>query len=407
MSNKWRTDRWFVSPWNYEEEVTSGFNFAKEIKIHDVTLRDGEQQTGLVFNKEDKIRIAEKLAEVGVHRIEAGMPRVSKQDYDAIKEIVRRNLGPKIFAFSRCIVEDVKMALDCGVDGIVIEIPSSRHMIENAYGWPVEKAIDMSIEATSYARENNLYTVFFPVDMTRSEMDWFLGMIERVATEGHMDALGIVDTMGVISPSAVRYLVRQIRKRISKPLEAHFHNDFGCGAANTVLALAEGVEVAHTTISGIGERTGNAPFEDVVLMLLTLYGIDLGLRYEKIYETSKLVQEIAGLTLPPNREVVGDYLFKVESGIVADWINNCLKDKPLEIFPYHWDLVGQPAPEVVLGKCSGQSSVNYWLKRLGIEVGDPSIVEQILNAVKEKSCEVKRLLNEEEFRQIVRSVTSQ
>ncbi|MEW6227325.1 MAG: pyruvate carboxyltransferase, partial [Bacillota bacterium] len=94
MSRKWHTDRWFVSPWNYEDEVTCGFNFAKKIEIHDVTLRDGEQQTGLVFNKDEKIRIAEKLAEMGVHRIEAGMPRVSKQDYEAIKELVRRNLGP-------------------------------------------------------------------------------------------------------------------------------------------------------------------------------------------------------------------------------------------------------------------------------------------------------------------------
>ncbi|MEW6227534.1 MAG: pyruvate carboxyltransferase, partial [Bacillota bacterium] len=191
-----------------------------------------------------------------------------------------------------------------------------------------------------------------------------------------------------------------------KPLEAHFHNDFGCGAANTVLALAEGVEAAHTTISGIGERTGNAPFEDVVLMLLTMYGIDLGVKYEKIYETSKLVQEIAGIKLPPNREVVGDYVYKVESGVVVDWINNCLKDKPLEIFPYHWELVGQAPPEVMLGKCSGQSSVIRWLDRLGIEVRDSSTIEKILNAVKEKAYEVKRLLTEEEFKEIVKSAAS-
>ncbi len=190
MSEKWKTKDWFVSAWNYEEEVLKKLNFPKKVKFHDATLRDGEQQAGLVFNKDEKIRIAEKLAEAGIDRIEAGMPAVSKQDEEAIKEIVKRNLGPEIFVFSRCVLDDVKRAVDCGVDGIVIEIPSSKHIIEKAYGWTVEKAMEMPIEATRFARENGLYTVFFPVDMTRAELDWFFALIDKVSTEGHMDALG-------------------------------------------------------------------------------------------------------------------------------------------------------------------------------------------------------------------------
>jgi len=145
MSTPWRTDKWFTSPWNFLPEVRSGLRFPGKIKIHDVTLRDGEQQAGIIFTLDEKIRIAEALAEAGVHRIEAGMPAVSPQDEAAIKALVGRNFpNTDIFAFARCMKDDVKRAVDCGVKGVVIEIPSSTHMIEKAYGWKLERAIELS-----------------------------------------------------------------------------------------------------------------------------------------------------------------------------------------------------------------------------------------------------------------------
>ena len=182
----WKSENWFVSPWNYNEEVTRGFNPPKQVRIHDVTLRDGEQQAGIIFSRDDKIRIAEKLAETGVHRIEAGMAAVSPNDEAAIREIVKRNLGPEIFSFCRCMAKDVELAADCGVDGIVIEIPASAHLIEQGYKWPMEKAVDLSVEATARAKEMGLYTAFSTIDATRSELDWLLDLIDRVSTQGHM-----------------------------------------------------------------------------------------------------------------------------------------------------------------------------------------------------------------------------
>ena len=163
----WKTDKWFVSPWNFADPVREQLHFPKNVQFHDITLRDGEQQTGVIFTMDDKIRIAEGLAEAGVHRIEAGMPVVSPSDTAAIKEIVRRNLGPKVFAFSRCMIDDVKRSVDCGVAGIVMEVPSSTHIIELAYKWPLEKAIDLSIESTAYAHSQGLEVVFFPIDFSR------------------------------------------------------------------------------------------------------------------------------------------------------------------------------------------------------------------------------------------------
>ena len=148
--------------------------------------------------------------------------------------------------------------------------------------------------------------VFFPIDASRAEMGWYLNTMERVATEGHMDALALVDTFGVLSPHAVSYFVRETQKRIKKPLETHFHMDFGMGVANTIIALAAGASVVHSTISGIGERAGNAPTEDTLISLLTMYGVDTGIKTEQLTKLSRYVRKIAKLAMPANRQIVGD-----------------------------------------------------------------------------------------------------
>ena len=401
MKQPWKTEKWFVSPWNYEPEVTSKFRFppAKEIKIHDITLRDGEQQAGIAYTLEDKMKIAKALAETGVHRIETGMPAVSKEDERAIKEIVQANFGPEIFAFSRCMVSDVKLAKECGVKGVVVEIPSSEHIIKHAYGWELQKAIDLSIEATLLAKELGLYTVWFPIDASRADMNWFLDLIEKISTEGHMDALAVVDTFGGISPHAIPHLIKRIQERVKKPLEPHFHDDFGMGVANTLMALACGCTVAHTTVTGIGERAGNAAMEELVLALLTMYGIDIGIKTEKFYSLSKLVRELSNTQIPSNRPIVGETLMDVESGIVTSWVRRCRDKNPLELGPFVPSLVGQRPIEIVMGKSSGIDSVAEWLEKIGADASQEQR-EAIVLKVKEASIKKKGLLTEQEFKKI-------
>jgi len=398
----WKTNDWFVSEWNYAPEVTKDFKFAKNIKIHDVTLRDGEQQTGIILSKDEKIRIAEALAEAGVHRIEAGMPIVSPSDNDAIKEIVKRNLGPQIFSFARCMKEDVKRAVDTGVNGIVMEIPSSKHMLELAYRWPLEKAIETSVEATKFAHDNGLEVVFFPIDFSRAEIKWALDLIEKVGKEGHMDALALVDTFGVLSPHAMKYFVTEVQRRIPKRLEAHFHQDFGMGVANTIMALSLGVEVMHTTVLGIGERSGNAPMEDVVMALKTMYGVDCGIDTTKLTPLANLVQRLTGVVVPSNKAIVGSGLYQIESGIIASWFKNCGEKNATELFPIRWSAVGQPPAEIVMGKGSGIDSVNAWLRDVGMQVSEEDAMK-VLQAVKLHSLKNKKMLTHAEFRDVARA----
>jgi isopropylmalate/homocitrate/citramalate synthase len=404
MANEpWKTNDWFVSEWNYAPDVTKDFKFSNNIKIHDVTLRDGEQQTGVIFTKDDKIRIAEALAEAGVHRIEAGMPVVSPSDNEAIKEIVKRNLGSQIFSFARCMKEDVQRAVDTGVNGVVMEIPSSTHLVDIAYRWPMEKAIETSIESTKFAHDNGLEVVFFPIDFTRAELTWVLDLINRVAKDGHMDALALVDTFGVISPHAMQYFTRAVQSKIDARLEAHFHQDFGMGVANTIMALAEGVEVAHTTILGIGERAGNTPMEETVMALKTMYGVDIGIDTTKLTSLASLVQELSGVSVPDNKPVVGKELYAIESGIIASWYKNCGEQFATELFPVRWSATGNEGARVVMGKGSGIDSVNMWLQEAGMQVSDEDALK-ITQAVKQHSLKSKKLLSRSEFADIAKRV---
>ncbi len=397
---KWLSDKWYTSQWNHLKEVTQNFKFQDKIKLHDVTLRDGEQQAGLIMDTDQKLRLAEKMAEVGIHRIEAGMPAVSKQDEAAIKEIVKRDFGPEIFGFARCMVDDVKRAADCGVRGIVIEIPSNEQMIREAYGWNLEKAIDLSIKATQAAKEAGLYTVFFPIDMSRANIDWVLNLIEQVATNGHMDALAVVDTLGGLAPHTVPYLIDVVKRRINKPIELHFHDDFGLGSANSIMGLAAGADVVHTTISAAGERAGNASYEDIALSLLTMYGIDLGLNYDQIYPLSKLFRSIVDFPVRSNRGIVGDDIFKIESGIVAGWFQNVKNTNPLLVSPYLPELIGHQPTEVVLGKHSGAPSIENWLEKHGISLTSEQKMA-LLDKIKVKAYQKNGLLGEADFLQLI------
>lgn len=399
----WKTDKWFTSPWNFLPEVRKPFNFPKEIKIHDVTLRDGEQQTKVVFRREEKVAIAKKLDAMGVHRIEAGMPAVSPQDRAAISDIASLGLKAQIFSFARCVVADIEAAKEAGATGVIVEIPSSDHIIKNAYGWTVDRAMKSSIDATLAAKELGLYTVFFTIDSTRTPVERLLEIAETVATEGHMDAYTIADSFGGVGPEAVYHVVRQVVERLKKPVEIHCHMDYNLGVANTIAALQAGASVAQVTVTGLGERAGNVPLEDTVLALKTMYDIDLGIKTELFCETSKFVLDLARVTIPGNRPIVGDLLYQIESGIVAGFFRKARAEHPLEYVPFAPELVGQQPVGIVIGKNSGLPSVQEWCEKLGIDATEEEMMAAI-PLIKEQSFAKKDLLTEDEFKAIMDKV---
>lgn len=401
----WKTENWFVSLYNYLDDVKAELSLPKKVTFHDITLRDGEQQAGIIFRKDEKIKIARALDEAGVSRIEAGMPAVSKEDREAVKAIAKEGLNAKVFSFCRCMKRDVDLALECDVDGVIMEIPSSDHLLKYAYGWTVEKAINLSVEATKYAADHGLHVAFFTIDSTRANFDTFWGIIDNVANKGHMDSYVLVDTFGACSPEAISYLVREVKKRTEKPIEMHCHDDFGLAVANSLAGIKAGAEVIHTTVNGIGERSGNAALEETAAALEILYGVKTDIDFKKLRGLSKLVEKYSKVIVPPHKPIVGQDIFTTESGIIAGWWDRASKaGKPLEVYPFNPDFLGYDGIKIGLGKGSGKVSVISKFKELGLEIPTEEKITQILQDIKIYAEKKKRLLTDEEFTTIVRKL---
>ncbi len=387
---------WWVSPYNFADEVRSGFELPEKVEIHDATLRDGEQTPGVVFRKEDKVRIAQMLDEVGVERIEAGMPAVSEEDFAAIKEITGLGLKAKIFTFARAMTVDIDKALECGAHGVVIEIPIGYPKLKYQFGWTWEDVLRKSIDCINYAKKRGLYTVYFPYDTTRAREEDLTSLLTRLMQVAPPDSIGVIDTMGCAFPDAYKYLVKKVIKLTGIPVEVHTHNDFGMAVATELAAVTAGAQVVHSCVNGLGERTGNAAMEDLMVGLHLLLGIKTDYRFDRICALSELVADLSGIKPANNKPVVGKGNYIRESGIGVDLVMK----NPLAMFATAPQLTGRTA-EIVLGKKSGKASISYALEKMGVRDASDEVVTEILREVKQKGTEKKGLLSPDEFRAIV------
>lgn len=393
---RWKNEEWWVSSYNFKEEIRQRYSFPAKVEVHDATLRDGEQTPGVVLKKDEKVEIARRLAEAGVHRIEAGMPAVSQEDRQAIEEIKKLNLKSKIFSFVRAMDEDIIMSRECGVDGIIIEVPIGKPKLELQFKWEVERVIDMSLQAVSKGKELGLYTVLFPYDTTRADEEDLSRLLDAVVKTNKPDSIGLVDTMGCALPGSIAYLVNFMKKRTGLPIEIHTHNDFGLSLATTIEAVSSGAEVVHCCINGMGERTGNCSLEEVIVAFKLLLGHDLGINEKKIVELSAIVEKLTGFKMPRNKPIVGESNFTRESGIGAD----ALLNTPLAMFAMNPVFLGRKA-ELVLGKKSGITSIEMKLNALNIEL-DMEQRSALLKDVKTLGIEKKRLITDEEFLSLIK-----
>lgn len=390
---------WWVSPFNVKPEVTEGFELPAKVEIHDATLRDGEQTPGVVMSPEDKIAIAEKMAEVGVDRIEAGMPAVSPDDYKAIKTICGLGLKSKIYTFARAMQADMDAAVDCGAHGVIIEVPIGYPKLKYQFGWTWEDVFRKSKDAINYAKERGLHTVFFPYDTTRAREEDLDNLLDAVMNESPPDSIGVVDTMGCALPAAIKYMVRKVRRQTGLPVEVHTHNDFGMGVATELAGVEAGATVVHSCVNGLGERTGNAAMEELVLALEVLYGIPMNYDMKKFPELFELVSRISNIPIAANKPVGGARNFTRESGIGVDLV---IKE-PLAMFGTHPALTGRHG-DIVLGKKSGKRSVTFSLEQMGITDTPDDKVSEILNRVKALGIQKKTIITDDEFRTIVDDV---
>jgi len=390
-------EKWWVSQYNFIDEVKRGLSLPKKLRIYDVTLRDGEQTPGVVFGKAEKIRIAMALDELGVERIEAGMPVVTLEDKNAVKEIAGLGLSAETWGFCRCIKNDVDACLECDVDGVVCEISTSAFKLR-AYGMSEDQALAKAIETVSYAKAHGLRVAFFGVDITRARLDFLERIYTTTVRECHADEVVLTDTLGVALPEVMYYLTKKVKEWVTAPVHVHCHNDFGLATAGELAAIRAGAEWAHVTVNGIGEKAGNTDLAEVALSAHLLYGLETSIKYEKLCEVSKLVGELSGINVPPTKPIVGPNVFRRESGVAVLQ----LLQFPPAVESYLPELVGAKR-EIVLGKKSGKHSIRWKLDALGIGASDEQI-DKILQQVKEQSQRNKALVTDESFRKIAREV---
>jgi isopropylmalate/homocitrate/citramalate synthase len=363
-------------------------------------LRDGEQTVGVVLSVEQKVMLARHLDSLGVERIEAGFPRVSGEDAEAIRGILDAGLRAEIWGFARAARADIDEVIKLGLKFTVIEVPTSEIKLE-AYGITPQEAVRRAADAVGYARRNGIRVAFFPVDSTRANLD-FLKSIYRAALDAGAEEAVVVDTIGACSPEAVEFLVGEVRDWLGPavPLHFHGHNDFGLATACAIAAVRAGAAWIQGTINGMGERAGNADLAEVALALECLYGVPAALELARIRAVSHLVREASNCPMEPWKPVVGENLFVRESGAVASQFHI-----PAAIEPYAAELVGAQR-HLVLGKKSGLDSIALKARELGLEIPEARRAA-VLQAVKSRGVASRRLVSNSEFREIVQQVTAE
>jgi len=362
------------------------------VGLYDTTLRDGEQTVGVVLGPEDKLELARALDEAGIDRIEAGFPRVSEDDYQAVQLIAEAGLRAEVWGFSRAVQADVDALVELGVGASVIESPISDGKLA-ALGVSHETMLERIRSAVRFATEHGIRVAFFGVDSSRAELDFFDRAYDAAVEAGASEVV-VVDTLGIATPEAAAFLVSRALERLDVPVHWHGHDDFGLGTAAAIAAVQAGATWVQGTVNGMGERAGNADLVEVALALEALYGIPTRLDLTKARSLSRLVAERAGTPLPPWKAVTGDALFVRESGAVAAQFHD-----PPAIEPYSSELVGAERG-IVLGKKSGIDSIRIALERLGLDVPRERHAE-LLAQVKELGTAQRRLVSDAQFRRLV------
>jgi isopropylmalate/homocitrate/citramalate synthase len=366
------------------------YRIGGHVGLYDTTLRDGEQTVGVVLDPDEKLEIARLLDELGIDRIEAGFPRVSADDWDAVKLISEAGLKAEVWGFSRGVPADLEALVELGVGYSVIESPISDLKLD-AIGVSREKMLDRITSAMRFADEHGIHAAFFGVDSTRAQPDFYRQVYESAIEAGAKEVV-VVDTLGIASPEAVADLVATTVELAGPGVPVHFHghNDFGVATASAVSAVRAGASYVHGTINGMGERAGNANLGEVALALTALYGVDTNLRLERIRAVSERVRELSGYELEPWKPVTGDTLYRRESGAVASQFHD-----PPSIEPYSSELVATTR-SIVLGKKSGLDSIRIKVDELGLDVPEDRYTE-LLNRVKETGTAKHGLVTDEEF----------
>ena len=378
---------------------------AKRIKIFDTTLRDGEQSPGCTMNLSEKIEVARQLERLKVDVIEAGFAISSPGDFESVKTIAESVSDCTVASLARCKAGDIDAAWNA-VKGaadprIHVFLATSPIHMEYKLRMKPEEVIARTSEMVSYAKKYCSNIEFSCEDATRS--DWeFMKRVVDAAIKAGATVINLPDTVGYTTPAEMKALIQYMMENVpdSDKIEysVHCHNDLGMAVANALAGVQGGALQIECTVNGIGERAGSCPLEPLVMSLQCLYGIDTGIKYENLLGLSQEVSKRTGKAVPATKAIVGTRLFGWETGLPTGYWQKSKDINPLIMMPYHFNMTGQPAPHIYIGKKSGGANVALVNERLGLApIEDKDVVKELLAKVKALSISVKRDLTDEEY----------
>ncbi len=402
----YKEGKYWIPPVNHFPEVLEGY--PAKAQIHDVTLRDGEQTPGVTFLEDERVRIAECLNDIGVTRIEAGMPIVSATQMNALKRIVKAGHKSMITAFARANPKDVALVVESGCQGIVVEHAMNPYFNKICYKLTPDMLVERVAGSLKVAKDAGLFSVFMGWDWFRSPMDYTRWVVDRVLNEVEFDALTIVDTYGSATPDSVAYMFKKFHEWFPKlQLEFHGHNDSSLGVACGLAALKNGATVVHTSLNGLGGRSGNVATEEFANAAQTLYKIDCGIKLDRIYPNASVLAQISKMPIASGKCVIGTRPYEIETGISTHVIRTF---SPMGISPiqtsYDPSYFGIPGGmQFVLGKNSGTASIEIFLDKYGLSATKEQ-TEEILSRLKSEAMVTKSLVSETQFLAIYDSVVN-
>jgi 2-isopropylmalate synthase len=349
--------------------------------IFDTTLRDGEQSPGCSLNPAQKLRMAQGLASLGVDVIEAGYPNASEGDFASVREIARSVQGPVICGLARCNEADIRATADAIEPAerrrIHTFIASSPIHREHKLKMSKAEVLERAIAGVRLAKSLVADVEFSAEDATRSEPE-FLAQLFSAAIEAGAGTINVPDTVGYTTPSEYRELIQFLKQNVKGiervVISTHCHDDLGLAVANSLAAVEAGARQVECTITGIGERAGNAALEEIVMAVRTRpdrYPVSTGVRTQKLFGTARLLTSLIGAHIPRNKAIIGDNAFAHESGIHQ---HGMIADRSTYEIMKPED-VGVPGSQLVLGKHSGRAAVRDRLSSFGYQVDDAGLDE--------------------------------
>ena len=369
------------------------------VRLFDTTLRDGEQTPGVSLAPQQKLAIAKRLDELGVDVIEAGFPVISEGEAEAVRLISSEGLACEICGLARANKKDVDAVADAGLSYVHAFIATSDIHLQHKLRLTRSEALEKAVGAVEYAKSRGLAVEFSAEDATRTDRAFLGEVFSQVARAG-ADRIDIPDTVGYSTPKYMAEITAGAIESSGLPVSVHCHNDFGLAVANSLAGIQAGARCAHVTINGIGERAGNASLEELSMALKCLQhdvSYETGIKSRLIYDTSRFVSSMVGISVQPNKAIVGDNAFGHESGIHTHGILS----NPLTYEPIGPELVGRKR-WLKVGKHAGIHGTNAILAEYGIRP-DGEQSKTILSKVKEMG-DAGRLVTEVELLSIAGDV---